>query len=472
MEEKTAAPQKGLIGVFVLAMINVAVICTLRGLPVMAKEGLALVFYYAVAAIFFLIPVSLVTAELATGWPPKGPGGVYIWVNEAFGPRWGFLAIWLQWIENVIWYPTALSFLAATLAYIYDPSLASNRLYLIIVILVAYWGGTFANFRGMKTSGVISTIGVIGGVFIPGIFIIALGIIWLLTGKPSEIVFSARSLIPDVTNIDNIVLLAGALLIFSGIEVSAVHAQEVRDPKRDYPRATFFAAITAIVVLTLGSLAIAIVVPQKDISLVSGLMEAFRLMLDKFGLRWLIPLIAILISMGAIGELCSWIIGPSKGLLTTAKQGNIPPFFQRVNEKGVPVNILLVQAVIVTGLAFVFLLMPTVSSSYWILSALCIILYLIMYIILYAAAIRLRYSRPEVPRAYMIPGGTIGMWVVAGVGILGAFFTLVIGFFPPSQLKTGNVYFYEGFLIIGTVIMCIVPLVVSYFKNPAWKPKA
>ncbi|MFH1552995.1 MAG: amino acid permease [Candidatus Omnitrophota bacterium] len=324
----------------------------------------------------------------------------------------------------------------------------------------------------MKTSGAISTIGVIGGVFIPGIFIIALGAIWLLTGKPSEIVFSARRLIPDVTNIDNIVLLAGALLMFSGIEVSAVHAQEVRDPKRDYPRATFFAAIIAIVVLTLGSLAIAIVVPQKDISLVSGLMEAFRLMLDKFGLRWLIPLIAILISMGAIGELCSWIIGPSKGLLTTAKHGNIPPFLQRVNKKGVPVNILLAQAVIVTVLAFVFLLMPTVSSSYWILSALCIILYLIMYIILYAAAIRLRYSRPEVPRAYMIPGGTLGMWVVAGVGILGAFFTLVIGFFPPSQLKTGNVYFYEGFLIIGTVIMCIVPLIISYFKNPAWKPKA
>ncbi|MFH1552996.1 MAG: amino acid permease [Candidatus Omnitrophota bacterium] len=141
MEEKTAAPKKGFIGVFVLAMLNVAVICTLRGLPVMAKEGLALVFYYAVAAIFFLIPVSLVTAELATGWPPKGPGGVYVWVKEAFGPRWGFLAIWLQWIENVIWYPTALSFLAATLAYIYDPSLASNKLYLIMVILVAYWGG-------------------------------------------------------------------------------------------------------------------------------------------------------------------------------------------------------------------------------------------------------------------------------------------------------------------------------------------
>lgn len=436
----------------------------------MAKEGAALVFYYVAAALFFLIPISLVTAELATGWPPRGPGGVYIWVNEAFGPRWGFLAIWLQWIQNVIWYPTALAFLGATAAYIYDPSLASNKIYMITVILVAFWGGTFANFLGMRTSGAISTIGVIGGVFIPGVLIIALGVIWLLTGKVSEISLSMRSMIPDVTDIDNIVLFAGALLIFSGIEVSAVHAQEVKDPGRDYPRATFLAAVFAIVVLTLGSLAIAVVVPQKDISLVAGLMEAFKLLLDKFGIKWLIPLIAVLITLGSIGELCAWIIGPTKGLLTTAKHGSIPPFFQRVNKRNVPVNLLIVQAFIVTVLSFIFLLMPTISSSFWILTALCVILYLIMYLLVYAAAIWLRYSKPDVVRAYTIPGGLLGMWIVGGIGFLGSLFTLVVGFFPPSQLKTGSIYFYEGFLIAGTLVMCAVPLMIDRFKKPSWKP--
>ncbi|MFH1790500.1 MAG: amino acid permease, partial [Candidatus Omnitrophota bacterium] len=429
----------------------------------------ALVFYLAAAAVLFLIPVSLVTAELATGWPPKGPGGVYIWVNEAFGPRCGFLAVWLQWIENVIWYPTALSFIAATLAYIYDPSLAGNKIYMIIVILATYWGGTFISFRGIRTSGIISVIGVIAGVFIPGLFIMGLGAVWLLTGKPSEIVFSARGLIPDITNVDNIVLFAGALLIFSGIEVSAVHAQAVRDPKRDYPRAIFLSAGIALAILTLGALSIAMVVPQKDISLVAGLMEAFKLLLDRFHLRYLIPLIAILITMGSIGELCSWIIGPSKGLLSTAKDGLIPPLLKRTNKNGVPVNILIAQAVIVTVLAFVFLLMPTISSSYWILSALCIILYLLMYLLVYAAAIRLRYSRPDVARAYTIPFGFIGMWLVAGIGFLGAGFTLIIGFFPPSQLKTGSVFFYEGFLILGTLLMCVIPLAIHYFKKPTWK---
>ena len=462
-------PKRRVLNVFMLAMLNVAVICTLRGLPMLAKEGLPLVFYYMVAAFIFLIPTALITAELATGWPPQGPGGVYIWVREAFGKKIGFLAIWLQWIQNVIWFPTVLSFLAATIAYLFDPALASNKMYMVSVVLVTYWMGTYVNFHGMKTSGIISSIGVLFGVFLPSFLLVVAAVVWLVTGNVSEIAFSWQGLFPDVTRIDNITLLAGALLIFSGIEVSAVHAMDVKNPKRDYPKAIFLSALVAVVVLVFGSLAVAVVVPQKEISLVAGIMEAFTLFMDHLGLRWTIPFIAILISMGSLGELCSWIIGPSKGLFTTAKDGNLPPFLQHLNKKGVPTHILMVQAGIVTVFSFIFLFMPTVSSSYWILSALCILLYLIMYLLLYISAIKLRYSRPNVLRPYKIAGGNFGMWVVAGIGIVGALFTIIISFFPPSQLLTGNIYFYEGFLIIGVLVMCSAPLVISALKKASWK---
>ena len=466
-QESTSGPR--VFGVFTIAMLNIAVICSLRGLPLMAEEGFSLVFYYAVAALIFLIPVSLVSAELATGWPPHGPGGVYIWVNEAFGDRWGFLAIWLQWIQNVIWFPTVLSFIGATLAYIYDPQLASNKLYMVIIILVAYWGGTFLNFRGMKTSGLISTVCVMGGTIFPGALIIVLGIIWLLTGGVSQIGFSAEKLIPNLGNINNIVFLAGALLIFSGMEVSAVHSNAVRNPRRDFPRAILLSAVIAIVILILGSLSIAIVVPQKEISLVAGVMEAFKKIFDAYHIAWLVPVIAVCIAAGSIGGLCTWIVGPSKGLFTTAKHGNLPPFLQHVNRHGVATHILIMQGFIVTALAFVFLLMPTVSSSYWILSALCVLLYLIMYVLLFSTAIRLRYSQPDVPRAYRIPGGNFGVWIVSGTGIIGALFTIVIAFFPPSQLETGDILFYETFLILGIIVMTAVPLLIFHFKKPGWR---
>ena len=423
----------GKLGVFVLAMMNVAIIASLRALPMMAKEGFSLIFFFATAAIIFLIPTALVSAELATGWSKRG--GVYLWVKEAFGQRWGFLAIWLQWIQNVIWYPTVLSFAAATLAYLFNPDLAGNKLYTLLVILGVYWGATFVSLRGIKTAGWLSTFGVIGGTLLPGAVIIILGFLWMSGGKTPQISMTLKDIVPDMSSLRNIVFLAGVLLTYAGMEVSAVHAQEVENPQKNFPKAIFLATLIILTIFILGSLSIAIVVPQANISLTAGLMEAFTDFFNAYHMREIIPLVALLITIGALGQVTAWIVGPSKGLFATAKEGDLPPFFQRVNKNGVPVNLLIVQGLIVTVLSMVFLFMPDVSSSYWILTAMTVQLYLLMYNLLYAAAIKLRYSEPDVPRAYKIPGGNMGMWLVAGLGILGALFAIFIGFFPPAQLK-------------------------------------
>ena len=210
-------------------------------------------------------------------------------------------------------------------------------------------------------------------------------------------------------------------------------------------------------------------VPQKEISLVAGIMQAFHLMLVHYQMEWMVPVIALLISLGSMGEITTWIAGPSKGLHTTAKNGNLPPFLQHMNKHGVATHILFVQGCIVSLLSLVFLLMPNVSSSYWILSALCVILYLIMYILFYASALRLRYKEPKAPRPYRIPMGNLGMWIVCIIGIAGALFALIVGFFPPSQLETGSTLFYELFLIIGVVSISLIPLLIYQLKKPEWQ---
>jgi amino acid transporter len=200
-------------------------------------------------------------------------------------------------------------------------------------------------------------------------------------------------------------------------------------------------------------------------------MQAFSVFLDTFGLRWFVPVIAVLIFAGVLSQVSSWIVGPSKGLFATSRDGSLPPFFQKVNKNGVATNLLLVQGGIVTALSFMFLFMPNVNSSYWILTVLTIQLYLIMYVLMFAAALRLRYSRPEVKRAYRIPGGNPGMWLVAGIGILGAIFAIFIGFFPPAQIATGNIVFYEVFLVSGIIAMCLPPIIIHFVKKPEWAGK-
>lgn len=466
---------KHTLGVFSLAMMNVAVVMSLRGLPMIAKEGLQMIFFLLFASVLFLVPVSLVSAELATGWPKSG--GVYRWVKEAFGPRWGFAAIWLQWIQNTVWYPTVLAFAAGALSYLFlDPALAGNKYFNLAVILCVYWGATLVNFHGMKTAGWVTTAGVIGGTIFPAALIIGLGVWWVATGHPVEFVKDYNGFVPDLGNFSRVAFLAGILTLFAGMEVGAVHVMELKNPRRQYPQAVFLAMVIIVIVFTLGALAVAAMLPREDISLTAGLMQTYHVAFDRVfgqaGMDWCVPGIGFLLAFGVIGGVTAWIAGPSKGLLATAKDGDLPPVLAKTNRKGVQTHILLVQGAVVTVLSLAFVVMPNVSSAFALLTALTATLYLIMYILLYAAAIRLRYTQPNVERTYRIPGGNFGMWVVAGVGLLAVLFAFVVGFFPPAQLTVGTPGFYVAFVVLGTLAFLAAPFVINLFRKPKWKQQS
>lgn len=464
MNEKIIKIPKAL-SVFTLAMINVAAIGSVKNWPFIAEFGFSSLFYLIVAALVFFFPVSLVSAELATGWPKKG--GVYLWVKEAFGPNMGFLAVWLLWVENVAWYPTVLSFAAATIAYIFDPTLANHTLYTVSVVLIIFWAATIANFFGMKTSGWVSDIGAICGTIIPGTIIILLGGYWILEGSPFHIQFSFANFFPDLS-LNTMVFFTGVMLAFAGMEMSSVHALDVRNPQRDFPRAILLSAGLILGLSILGVLSIAMVVPQSEISLTAGTMQAFSVFLSKYNLKWVIPMIAALMAVGLFGSVSTWIIGPTKGLLAAGQEGHLPRMFHHTNKHRAPTTLMVFQGIIGSLLSLMFLLMPSVSSGFWILTVLVAQLYLVMYVLVLAAALRLRYTQPKKERPYKIPGGMVGMWLICGIGIIASVFALLIGYLPPVQINVGNPVFYTGFLIGGTLIGCIAPFVIILFKKPSW----
>ena len=457
---------KRTITVFFLTMINLATILSIKNWPFTAGLGLASIFYIAVGAIIFFIPVSLVAAELATGWPEKG--GVFAWVREGLGHKWGFLAVWLLWVENVVWYPTILSFIAGSIAFLINPQLAENNLYAFLVIVVAFWGLTLANLLGMKASSWISTVGMILGTLIPGCIIIGLGCSWVASGHDHQLLFSWDSLIPDLSNVGQLAILSGIALGFGGMEMPAVHAKDVINPQKDYPRAIFLSATIIIALTVLGSLAIAVVVPPKQINLIAGPLQAISHFLTAYNLGWSVPVLAVLVTVGALGGVSTWLAGPPKGLLAAAEAGDFPPFLHKVNKHGMPVALMLSQAVIVTLLSLVFLFFPSVNSSFWILIALAAQLYVIMYALMFVSAIILRYTQPDKPRAYRVPGGKFGMWLVSGIGFIGCLFIFGIGFFPAEQVDIGTTMFYQAFLAIGIVVVCVLPFLILKFKRPSW----
>ena len=457
------------LSVFTLAMINVAAVSSVRNWPTIAEYGFSSLFFFILAAVLFFIPVSMVAAELATGWPKTG--GVFVWVKEAFGHRTGFLAIWLLWAENLVYYPALISFIAGTVSYLINPMLCHSTLYILTFVVSVFWLTTIANLFGMRTSGWISSFGVILGTIIPGAIIISLGIAWYCIGHPLQIDFTWNNLIPKASAAGDLVLFSGVLISLCGLEMSGIHANVVQNPQKNYPKAILLSALLILGLYILGVLAIAIVIPKGEISLVAGSIQAFSFFVNAYGLNWLTPIIAVLLAFGALGTLSTWIAGPSRGLLAAAQSGDLPPFFRKLNHHGMPARLLIAQAIVVTVFSCVFLFMPTVGGAYWILNATLIQIYLVMYILMFAAVIRLRYKQPNTQRAYKIPGGMLGVWIVGGFGLLGSAATLVVGFFPPAQIAVGNTFFYVTFLCLSIIIVCLTPSIILLFKKPEWEKR-
>lgn len=447
--------KKHALSIFSLTMITVGSVDSIRNLPATALFGSQLIAFFILGAFCFLIPTALVSAELASGWPKQG--GIYVWVKEAFGRKMGFLAIWLQWIENVIWYPTILSFVAGSVGYLIDPNLAKNPYFLWTVITISFWAATFVNLYGMRSSAWFSNVCALTGLILPMTLIIALGVAWVYSGRPIAVQFDKASIVPHWSDSSMWVSLTAIMMSFCGIEIATVHANDVAEPQRAFPKALIFSVMIILTTLILGSLAIAVVLPHDDINLVAGIMQAFHAFLAQYNLVYCMPLVALMLVLGGFGGVSNWIIAPTKGLIVAAQEGNLPEFFQRENRHGAPVVLLVGQAVIVTLLAALFLFMPSVNGSYWFLTALAAQLYMLMYFIMFLAVIKLRKSAPTQARPFKIPGGMPGLFIVAGVGIVGVLMTLVVSFLPPEGIDVGRVLNYEAALILGLVLMCLPP---------------
>jgi glutamate:GABA antiporter len=455
---------KKALSVFSLVMINVIAIDSLRSLPANAETGLAIIFYYLAASIIFLLPYLLITAELSTHYPKTG--GVYVWVREAFGPRWAFVNIWLQWIYNVIWYPTILSFVASNIAYLFDPSLANSKAFILPITITLFTLSTLSNCYGIKVSSWVSTISAIGGTIIPMLAIIGLGALWVLNGHPLAVNVSQQLSSANVFAHSNIAYIVVIFFSLIGFEMSATHAGDVKNPKKDYPKALLISAVIIVVSLILASSAIAIIIPKSNLNLIGGLDQALILFLNTFHLNWLSPVFIVLIILGAFGGISAWVIGPTRSLMVAARDECFPKAFAKTNKKQAPVAILIAQLIIVVLLCCGYSLFKQITTWYWILTDLSGQLALIFYVIMFLAAIKLRYKNPNrKPGCFQIPGGKVGIWVTALVGVCASFTAIIFGFFPASGIQINNVPLYHGILFTGLILLLALPLIIYQWNN-------
>ncbi|MFZ2528122.1 MAG: APC family permease [Rhodococcus sp. (in: high G+C Gram-positive bacteria)] len=361
-----------------------------------------------------------------------------------------------------------LSFVASTLAYVIDPSLAANGVFTAIVIIVVYWSGVLLALRGgIGVIAKLASSGVLIGTLIPGALLVLLGIVFLLQGNPSAAPMDGGSLLPAWTGIASIVLIVSNFGAYSGMEMNAVHVTELKNPAKQFPKAMFLAVILVLVILILPPLAISWVVPSQEISLTAGVMQAFSVVFGHFGLSWLVPIVGLAIVSASLAGFMTWLSGPSKSLLLVAKNGGyLPPYFQKTNKAGVQQNILVVQGWVTTLLALLFALVPAVSNAYWIFMTITTSVYLLVYLWLFIAAYRLRKLQPDHPRGYRAPA----LPLLCAVGFIASLAAIAISFVPPSQFGSGNPWVFVAIVGGGIALLgLIIPLLLITLRKPSWK---
>ncbi len=196
---------------------------------------------------------------------------------------------------------------------------------------------------------------------------------------------------------------------------------------------------------------------------------AYRDLWSSLGQPWLGNVMAAMVAFGVLGQVSAIVAGPSTGLLAVGKAGYLPHGLQKTNGNGIPVSILILQGIIVSALCAAFTVVPSIQSVYQILSQMATIIYLFMALIMYVAAIRLRYTQPNKLRPFRIPGGNFGMWFVGLLGLTGASIAVVLSFVPPTQIATGSPAVYVTVLLVGCAIFAAVPFALYAFHKPTWK---
>jgi hypothetical protein len=184
-------------------------------------------------------------------------------------------------------------------------------------------------------------------------------------------------------------------------------------------------------------------------------------------MTFLTPVIGLMILCASLAGMLTWLAGPSKGLLLIGRrEGYLPPYFQKVNSHGIQQNILVVQGFVTTVIALLYAFIPDVSSAYWIFSVMTTQVYLVMYVLMFLAAMQLRRHRGDVQRGFKAPA----LFLLCIVGIIASVAAFIIGFVPPSQFESGNTAVYV--LIVGggvLIIGFIVPGVSYGLRKPSWK---
>jgi glutamate:GABA antiporter len=433
-------------------MFLVAAVVGPRWIATAAAVGPSSLVIWLIGFLALFVPLGFTVVELSSRYPQEG--GLYVWIRRAFGDYTGFLSGWMYWASNLSYFPGLLYFSAASVLFAFGAhghALSQSVPYFMTASLVGLAFSLILNLLGLNIGKWLHNAGAIGTWVPIGLLIGAGFVAFMRFGSATS--FAAPALMPGM-HLQDLVLWSTIAFAFGGIESASFLSEEIEDARRSVPRAIVIAGISITAIYVLGTLAVLLALPHREVSGLAGIMQATERAGARVGAPWILPVSALLMAVGGLGGLGAWLASNGRLTFVAGVDRYLPAAFGRLHPRwGTPYVALIVQ-----GLgAVLFILLSqagtNVQGAYEVLTSMTVIAYFIPLLFMFAAMIALQ-REPAGEGVIRVPGGKPVAIVMGALGFITTLVSMVLAALPAPDEKDPRMALVK--VIGGTVVLIVI----------------
>jgi amino acid transporter len=419
---------------------------SMRWVATAAAAGPSALVIWLLACATFYVPLMFCVIELSSRYPQEG--GLYVWSQRAFGDFAGFMAGWTYWSCNLPYFPALLYFAAGNAIFIGGTRwqhLSNSSVYFISASLIGLAVATALNVVGLDAGKWLHNLGAVA-TWVPALILVAIGLLaWTRFGSATPITLA--SLVPSV-NLRDIIFWSTIAFALAGVESAPVMGDEIRDARRNIPRALLLAGALITVSYIVATFCVLLALPREEVSELQGIMQALEKAAGRLGIDGVVPVAAALIAFSGLGGTGAWLAATSRLPFVAGIDRFLPTAFARLHPRwGTPHVALLLQAFVAAIFIFLGQAGTSVKGAYDALVSMSVISYFIPFLFLFGSMIRLQREAagPEVIR---VPGGKPVAIILAGLGFTTTAASILLSAIPPENEPN------KGLAVVKVVGLC------------------
>ena len=437
----------------ILSVICVVFVC--EAAAPAAAIGNQQFFWWIFLIITFLLPYGMVVAELGTTYDSEG--GIYDWVRDALGDKWGARISWYYWINFPLWIASLATLFPPILGMVFGIDIEANLLVTLVIELAFVWIVVFMSFSKVSDSEWILN----GGAVLKVLVAVSVGVlgIWFAVQNGFASDMAPATFLPDLTNTAALGYLSIIIFNFMGFEVVCTFAKDMENPARDIPKAIIVGGLSIAVIYLFAGFGIGAAVPADSIDPDYGMIYAVQTMVGD-SMIFKVICIAFLITLFA--NMAAWSFGVNSVARYAAEHGNMPKVFAHENPKtGMPTGAAVVNGIVASAVLLIQLI-PDESISqglFWTLFATSVVFLLLTYIPMFPAFIKLRQVDANRPRVYRFPFQGTAMKVILAIPMIELVLAIVATIVPLSGDEVADkvpmLIIFLVFLAMGEVVRIV-----------------